>query len=52
MEENKNEESFRGNRSSFREVSIKYMAGTIDREDLTRFRRLLFRVTRGKKCSK
>lgn len=34
--------------SSYREVSISYLAGTIDKEEILSFRRLLFRVTRGK----
>ena len=37
--------------SSFREVSIKYVAGTISKEDMLRFKRMLFRVTRGKLLS-
>ena len=34
--------------SSFREVSISYLAGTIDKADVMRFRKLLYRVSRGK----
>ena len=37
--------------ASFREVSIRYMAGTIDTEEILRFRRLLFRASRGKVLS-
>lgn len=33
---------------SFREVSISYIAGTIDKEDVMRFKRLIFRTSRGK----
>jgi len=29
-------------------VSIRYISGTIDKEDMERFRRMLFRSTRGK----
>lgn len=49
LEEHKGDESRRGNMEhSFREVSIRYMAGTIDRDEIMRFKRLLFRATRGK----
>ena len=34
--------------SSFREVSISYIAGTINKDEVLGFRRLLFRATRGK----
>lgn len=37
--------------TSFREVSISYLAGTIDKADAMRFKRLLFRATRGKALS-
>lgn len=41
--------SFRGSHdNSFREVSIRYMAGTINQDEVERFKRLLFRATRGK----
>lgn len=32
-------------------MSIKYMAGTIESEDIMRFKKLLFRATRGKVLS-
>lgn len=32
---------------SFREVSISYIAGTIDRVEVIRFRKLLYRASRG-----
>ncbi len=34
--------------SSFREVSIRYVAGTINKDEILRFKRILFRVSRGK----
>lgn len=36
---------------SFREVSISYIAGTLEKEDVMRFRKLLYRATRGKALS-
>lgn len=50
MEENKHDQfGGRASRldSSFREVSIKYISGTLPKEEVLRFKRLLFRVTRG-----
>jgi hypothetical protein len=35
--------------SSFREVSLRYMAGTIEKDEVQRFKRLLFRASRGNK---
>ena len=37
--------------SSFREISIRYIAGTINTEETMRFKRLLFRASRGKVLS-
>lgn len=37
--------------SSFREISIRYMAGTINKDEVLRFKRLLFRASRGKVLS-
>ena len=37
--------------SSYREISLVYMAGTINKEDIIRFKRLLFRASRGKVLS-
>ena len=54
MEELKQENQFpRANPldSSFREISIRYIAGTINKDEVMRFKRLLFRVSRGKVLS-
>ena len=34
---------------SFREVSISYIAGTIERVDMMMFKRIIYRISRGKK---
>jgi V-type ATPase 116kDa subunit family len=50
LEDNKAEDPFRSQRldSSFREVSIRYVSGTIEKDDVMRFKRILFRASRGK----
>ena len=38
-------------KSSFQEVSIRYLAGTIESSEIMKFKRLVFRATRGKVLS-
>ena len=51
IEETKYEETFRMRQEhdlNFREVQIHYVSGTIDFDDVMRFKLLVFRSTRGK----
>ena len=50
IEDNKGDDLYRSSRAeqSFREVSIRYVSGTIDKEEVMRFKRILYRATRGK----
>jgi hypothetical protein len=50
LEEQKQGEGRKSNpfESSFREVSIRFIAGTIDKDEVQRFKRILFRATIGK----
>lgn len=48
FEESKEEGRIDTSAIGFRDVSIRYMAGTIDKQEMVRFKRMLFRATRGK----